>query len=105
MKTLAKCYQKDSSIVSRMIDNEMILVPIRHNVGDLESIYTLNEVGARIWELIDGERPVKKIKELILEEFEVSPEEVDKDIRDFFKQLEEIGVIKSNSQKGLTERD
>ena len=32
-----KIYKKDDSIVSRKIADEFILVPIRQNVGDLES--------------------------------------------------------------------
>ena len=63
MNYLERCFQKDPNIVSRKIADEVILVPIRHNVGDLESIYTLNEVGARIWELVDGQRKLKVIKE------------------------------------------
>jgi len=34
-------YEKDSMMVARKIDNELILVPIRQNVGDLQCIYTL----------------------------------------------------------------
>ena len=44
-------YQKDASIVSREIAGEVILVPIRQNMGDMESIFTLNETASRIWEL------------------------------------------------------
>ena len=79
MNYLEKVYQKDSNIISRKIADEVILVPIRRNVGDLESIYILNEVGAFIWEQIDGERQVKEIKETIMGEFEVSEGEAEKD--------------------------
>ena len=63
MNYLDKVYTKSDSIVFRKIADEFILVPIRQNVGDLESIYTLNETAARIWELIDGKIKVKEIKE------------------------------------------
>lgn len=66
-----KVYKKNDSFVFRKIADEYILVPIRQNVGDLESIYTLNEVAARIWELIDGKMKVEGIKEKLIEEFEV----------------------------------
>ena len=56
MDFLNTVYKKSDSIVSRRIADEFILVSIRQNVGDLESIYTLNETAARIWELIDGKR-------------------------------------------------
>lgn len=93
MNFLDKVYSKSDSIVSRKIADEFILVPIRQNVGDLESIYTLNETAARIWELIDGKIKVKKIKEKIIEEFEVTPEEAEKDIVEHLMQLEEIKAI------------
>ena len=85
--------QKSPDIVSRKIADEVILVPIKHNVGDLESIYTLNEVAARIWELIDGKRKMGRIRDMIVEEFEVTPEEAEKDIIGHLRQLEEIKAI------------
>ena len=94
MNYLDKVYSKSNSIVSRKIADEFILVPIRQNVGDLESIYTLNETGARIWELIDGKIKVKEIKEKIVEEFEVTPEEAEKDLVEHLQQLEKIEGIK-----------
>jgi hypothetical protein len=93
MNYLEKIYSKSDSIVFRKIADEFILVPIRQNVGDLESIYTLNESGARIWELIDGKIKVREIKEKLIEEFEVAPEEVEKDIIEHLMQLEEIKAI------------
>ena len=93
MDFLDKVYSKSDSIVFRKIADEFILVPIRQNVGDLESIYTLNETAARIWELIDGKIEVGKIKEKIVEEFEVTPEEAEKDIMEHLQQLEGIKAI------------
>jgi hypothetical protein len=93
MDFLNTVYNKSDSIVSRKIADEFILVPIRQNVGDLESIYTLNETAARIWELIDGKMKVEEIKEKLIEEFEVSPEEAEKDIIEHIMQLKEIKAI------------
>ena len=93
MDFLEKVYKKSDSIVSRKIGDEFILVPIRQDVGDLESIYTLNETGALIWELIDGKIQVNEIKEKIIEEFEVEPEEAEKDLLEHLQQLEGIKAI------------
>ncbi len=98
MDLLKKVYKKSDSIVFRKIADEFILVPIRNDVSDLESIYTLNEVGARIWELIDGKREVSKIKKIIIEEFEVDPKEVEADIVELLGQLEAVGGIKIISE-------
>ncbi len=93
MSFLDKVYKKSDSIVSRKIADEFILVPIRQNVGDLESISTLNEVAARIWELIDGKKKVRDIKDKIVEEFEVTPQQAEKDLIEYLQQLEGIEAI------------
>jgi len=90
---LERCYEKSPDIVSRKIADEYILVPIRHNVGDLESIYTLNEVSARIWDLIDGKNKVNQIKDRIIEEFEVTDKEAERDLTEFLQKLEKIEAI------------
>jgi len=88
-----KLYQKDTNIVFRKITDKFILVPIRQKVGDLESIYTINEVAARIWELIDGKRNVRQIRDMIVDEFEVDSQEAERDIIEHFQQLERIEAI------------
>lgn len=95
MPNSSDVYDKDGSIVARTIDDETILVPIRHDVGDLESIFTLNEVGARIWELVDGVRSAEEIANAISLEFEVDPAEAKKDTWEFCSQLKEIGAIRN----------
>ncbi|MGD2124952.1 MAG: PqqD family protein [Desulfobacteraceae bacterium] len=93
MDILEKVYKKSDAIVARRISDEFILVPVRQDVGDLESIYTLNETGARIWELIDGKTTVGDIKERILDEFEVTSEDAERDLIEHLKQLETIKAI------------
>jgi len=97
MKTntyLEKRFSKDPSIVFRKVADEFILVPIKQKASDVESIYTMNDVASRIWELIDGKRSLKDIKEVIIKEFKVSPEEAEKDLVEFSKQLEKIGAVR-----------
>ncbi|MBW2646537.1 MAG: PqqD family protein [Deltaproteobacteria bacterium] len=90
---LDKVYTKSDSIVSRKIADEVILVPIRQDVGDLESIYTLNEVAARIWELVDGKTTVNEIKDIVVNEYEVPPIEVEKDIVGCLGELESVKAV------------
>ncbi len=93
MDFLEKVYKKSDSIVSRKIGDEFILVPIKQDVGDLESIYTLNETAARIWELIDGKIKVRDIKDRIVQEFEITPTETERDLIEHLQQLEGIRAI------------
>ena len=83
-----------TSFQERLAD-EHILVPIRQKAGELENIYTLSKVASRIWELLDGENKVEEIKNTILQEFEVSPNEAEADLLEFLQQLEEIGAVRA----------
>ncbi|NWF76347.1 MAG: PqqD family protein [Nitrospirae bacterium] len=92
---LDRLYTKDSSVVFRKVAEEFILVPIKKRADEVDSIYTMNEVGSRIWELVDGEKSLSEIIDIILNEFEVSPEVAEKDIIEFINQLEHIGAIRA----------
>ncbi|RLG58581.1 MAG: PqqD family protein [Candidatus Hydrothermarchaeota archaeon] len=94
MENLELRYERSPSMVFRKVAEEFILVPIRNNAGDLDSIYTLNPVGARVWELLDGKRSVRDIVEALVEEFEVEKEEAEADVVHFLRQLEQIGAVK-----------
>ena len=69
-------------------------MPVKGKVGDLDSIYILNEVGTLMWELIDGRTSVEQIVEAICRAYGVAPEEAGRDALDFFNALAEMGLIR-----------
>lgn len=97
MDLFERRYKKSDSIVFRKIADEFILVPIRKSAADLDSIYTLNEVAAKIWEAIDGNKSLYDIKLMILDEYEVDENKVEEDIKELILQLEEIEAVKLES--------
>ncbi len=90
---LDSSYARDPDFVFRRIADEVILLPIKKNLGDLESIFTLNEVAARAWELLDGRRTLGEIRDVIVAEFEVALETAELDLGEFLGRLEEIGAV------------
>ena len=90
---LEKRYQRNPDMVSRLIGDEFILVPIRRNVADLESVFTLGGTGVRIWELIDGRLTVGELLARLVEEFEIEPEQAEADLVEYLQSLEEIQGI------------
>jgi len=90
---MTKRYNKNSSMVARRVANEVVLVPIRQNVGDLQNIYTMNEVGARIWELLDSGEAVADIILAISSEYELEQTQAEADVIDFLDHLESVGAI------------
>ncbi len=86
--------KKNPDIVSRTIEDETILMPIYKTSDEINCIYTLNDVAARIWELIDGKRSLAKIKKTLLGEFDVTEKELDKELAKFLKELGEIKAVR-----------
>ena len=91
---LEQRFQKNENFVFRRIESETILVPIKDNVGDMGSIYNLNEMGAFIWEQLDGQHKLKSVKDKILDEYEVSPQEAEADLKAFMADLIEIEAVR-----------
>ena len=83
---------RNNDIVSRNIAGETILVPIRGNLADMQNIFTLNKIGAFIWERLDGKRPLSQIIGLLLDHFDVSSEEAENDILEFIAQVLATGL-------------
>ena len=93
MIDLDKVYRVSDRVASRKIVDEVILVPLRDSVAEMESLYSLNEVGARVYDLIDGSRTVRQIIAVIVQEFEADAEQVKGDVVQFLQQLLSIKSI------------
>jgi methyltransferase-like protein len=93
MQNLEQIYRRNADFVYRKIENETILVPIKNNVGDMGSIYNLNEVGAFVWENLDGKKTLDDLKNMVTEEFDVSIQDAEIDLCEFINDLKEIDAI------------
>jgi hypothetical protein len=82
------------SIVTRKTGNEYVLVPIADNIADMNSVYTLNETGAFIWEHINGKRSVQEIIGLVTEEYEIDTENASKDVFEFIDNMNKYLIIR-----------
>lgn len=81
-------------IVTKKTGNEYVLVPLANNIADMNKLFTLNETGAFIWELIDGKKNVGEIVAKFTEEFDIDHEIATKDILSFIKNMSNYLIIK-----------
>jgi hypothetical protein len=93
MPELEKIYRRNENFVFRRIEGEAILVPIRGNVGDLDCIYSLNPVGALVWERLDGSMDLKGIQASIAAEYDVGRQKAEADLIEFIRDMEAIGAV------------
>jgi len=91
--SLTRSFQKSASFVGRAIADELLLVPITRRVADLDAIYTLDGIGPRLWDLLDGKRTVGELISLVVDEYEVEASEAEIDVLQFMAQLESMGAI------------
>jgi hypothetical protein len=100
MNDADRYYSKGKDLVTRCVAGETIIVPVRSGIGDLNSIYTLNEVSTAIWEMIDGETSVSQIIEAVCNEYDVPVDEAEKDTLDFLNSLDQAGLIRRCEDRG-----
>jgi len=93
MKQSEKVYRKNKDIVSREIDNELILMPIYKTNKEINEMYTLNESAAKTWNLIDGKRILGRIIDELHKFYGIQRERIEADIIEFVKDLKKIKVI------------
>jgi len=86
-------YLRNPDFIFRKIVEEMILVPIHEDIADMNSIYTLNEVGCYLWEKLAEPITIGELKKAVLEEYDVPPEQVSVDVDQFLSDLSAFGAV------------
>ena len=86
-------FVRNQEVVSRKIEGELIIVPIRSGVGDLNSLYTLNPVGSVLWDFMAQEHSVGEMVHRVCDEFEVTETQAEKDIASFLDSLLEEQLV------------
>jgi Coenzyme PQQ synthesis protein D (PqqD) len=78
---------------TRRVGDETVVVPIRSSAADLDSVYTLNAVGAAIWAQLEAARTGDEIAGRVAEEFEVDSDVAQADVARFLESLLAAGMI------------
>ena len=60
---------------------------------DSGKYFGLNEVGALVWKMIKQPRSVRELRDAILSEYEVEPEQCEQDLLELLRELRESGLI------------
>jgi hypothetical protein len=85
--------RRSADVVCRQVGPESILVPVRSNVGNLDFVYTLSPVAARIWALLDGSRSLDQIVEALCHEYDVPRETAATDVAELVASLTEATLL------------
>jgi hypothetical protein len=75
-------------VVARRLGEEMVLLNT-----ETEAYFTLNDVGARVWELIDGRQTLATIIRQLLAEYDVPETELQTDVDELLSQFADQQLI------------
>ena len=75
-------FQKNSEIISSKIDDEVVMMSVEEG-----KYFGLDPVGSIIWELLDAPSSINMILPQLLDQFETTKEQCEKDCLMFFKDM------------------
>lgn len=88
----------DGGVVTRRFGAETLLVPVCAGVGDLDSVYTLNEVGTTIWDALAQPTVVTELVALIATDYDVGLDQASIDVDAFLADLAQLGLVRTFDQ-------
>jgi hypothetical protein len=89
--TIAKAV---SDQVSTRLEEETVILHLKDGI-----YFGLNQVGTRIWELLDIYRNVGEIRDILLMEYEVESAQVERDLLELLNELHARGLIEIKSEQ------
>ncbi len=76
-------------LVSSDLDGETVMMSIENG-----QYYGLDEIGSRVWALIEEPRSVSELCDVLVEEYEVAREQCEQDVLAFLNELAEDNLVK-----------
>lgn len=86
-------FQRSPDFIYRKIVDESILVPLHKDVADMDAIYTLNAVGAFIWEQLENPVSKEELQTALQNAYDADPEILDADLVRFLEEMTAIGAV------------
>ena len=80
--------------ISRDLDGEAVILNMKSGV-----YCGLNEVGARIWQLIQEPTCLKDVLDTLLKEYEVEPDRCERELLALLQQMSDNGLIEVKNEK------
>jgi hypothetical protein len=85
--------KRSPDMVARKVGEEYLLVPVGGGGADLGAVYVLNNVAARVWELLEEGNTEGEIVAQLGEEFEAPADRIGQDVAEFVGEMRQIGAV------------
>lgn len=78
--------------ILREVAGSFIVVAVGNRVKEFNGIINLNETGAFLWKILEKGADEDGLKKALLEEYDVTEEIAERDIRSFVDRIKEAGL-------------
>ncbi|HEY9190788.1 MAG TPA: PqqD family protein [Sulfurovum sp.] len=76
------------TVFAQEVDDEMVILDM-----ESENYFGLDEVGTSIWQAMQEHGTLQDVFDALLEQYDVEPEILEKDLSDFVEKLLESGLV------------
>ena len=90
MELLDKRFSHNEDVAWRVIEGEALLVSPKTS-----NIFPMDEIGTRIWSLVDGLRTGRDIARMLEEEYDQDLSAIESDLRLFIDDLMKSGLVRT----------
>ena len=80
-------------LINRTFAGDTILVPVGKTVYESNGLIVLNGVGAFLWDILPEAESEAELLQAVLERYDVSKEQAEKDIRVFLDKLIQMNIL------------
>ena len=78
---LDSVYLPSEDVVARVIEGEIILIPLVTGIADMEDeLFSLNETGKAIWDRLGRTKTLRQVVAELADEYEAPSHEIEKDV-------------------------
>ena len=82
------CVSKNTDVITQRVREETVLFDMATG-----NYYSLNELGARTWELLDGNRTIGDVAEILASEYDAPIEIIHEDLQSLVDKLLKDGLL------------
>ena len=82
----------NKSYFLKNIKDRYMIIPTTNNNVNMDKIYNINEIGARIFELLSIDKNTDEIVEILLTEYAIDIDTLKNDVLEFISELKKRGI-------------
>lgn len=90
-------FQPKGKVILRHVAGEVLLVPVRGTVADMEKLFVLEGIGESVWSLLDGQRSMADIEAVLSEGFDAPADDLRQDLAEFVDTLKLADLIEEKA--------